>query len=236
MKVRLAVLAVAALGVLGFAQSALAHTGSITYGCGKASFNFASFASGSNTVRLYYSIDLAPFVTENRTFVGKSSGQALSVPIPNDGNTHTVVLWATWGNHAGTVNDTTTSDGHSGQATPKVTTQKCPIIGTPVNPNPPVVTVPPVVQSPPSAQRNTILFCVQTSNRGWSTIEAEPDAFTAPNGAWYKLFVSKASVYVAGHVLILTGLEPWEPGNGVVIAPGTNCDGRSPYAGVPVIK
>lgn len=131
------------------------------------------------------------------------------------------------------------SNGHDEHPVKHHKTYHPPVVVPPVVVPPHVdpPTVPPVVVLPPVPQRNTILFCVQTSNRGWSTVEAEPDAFNI-NGAWYKLFVSKASVLVAGHILSLTGLEAWEPGNGVVIASnGVNgCDGRNPYSGVAVIK
>lgn len=87
------------------------------------------------------------------------------------------------------------------------------------------------------AQVNTIGYCVQTLNRGWTYVEAALGSFDAGT-EWRALYDSGATVFVAGHTLLLAA----EGDVGLVVAPvvdglGGTCD--QPYvsnATPPVVK
>lgn len=95
--------------------------------------------------------------------------------------------------------------------------------------NPPPTTTPPPISTTPPVNTNEPreAFCVQTAQRGETFVQATTTSFS-PQGDWFKLWQSEATVVLDGHVVTLL----FEGGKGVILAanvPGIGLTCAQPY-------
>lgn len=115
-------------------------------------------------------------------------------------------------------------------------TGKCEAIPPSDNTPPPHGTPPPIQAAPAPPQENHEGYCVQTKERGETFVLAGKKSFE-PNGDWWKLWQSQATVSLDGHTVTLMledGLNGRQKGigNGVILAanvPGVGLTCAQPW-------
>lgn len=93
---------------------------------------------------------------------------------------------------------------------------------------PPHGTPPPIQATPPfNSSEPREAFCVQTAQRGETFVQATTTSFS-PQGDWFKLWQTEATVVLDGHTVTLL----FEGGKGVILAanvPGVGLTCAQPY-------
>lgn len=111
---------------------------------------------------------------------------------------------------------------------PPVTVPKPPVS----QPVPPGVATPPVVvaTAPVTGSHSNTLFCVQTTDYGWTMVQADDHSFDV-GGAWRLLYNSGATVKVGNKTVTLAGLvdDPDGGSRGIMLAPFVTAPGYEGY-------